>query len=135
MRSKFRESAEFKVFLVIFIIIILAIHAKVTTNSEKPKNDTSTIKSLIARPLKGIIISIEPKTRGFYHVGFDDKITGLKLKYTLDGGYLLFKEHNVKVGDSVSKDTNSTVMSFYGYKGGIYQKKFDYELRSYLQNP
>ena len=77
----------------------------------------------------------KPRTHGFYQVDIIDRITGLKLKYCLDGGYLLFEKHNVKVGDSVSKNINSPIMTFYNRKKGIYEENFNNELFSTLQNP
>ena len=92
---------------------------------------TNTINSLKLRSLNGTVISIKvsPNGHGNYHIGILDKIKGDSLEYNLYG-YLLFSDkYNIKVGDSVSKDTSSIMMMFHNYQGkGVYEKGIIYKL-------
>ena len=90
------------------------------------------IKELETRRLNGIIVSIEAKTSGYYYIGVVDKITRDSLRYNLHGRTLFSDEYNIKIGDSISKDINSSKVIFYSYKGkGNYEKECVYELPQY----
>lgn len=80
--------------------------------------------------------SIKYQSRGFYYIGIFDNIKCDSLNYSLSGHRLFSDKYNIKVGDSISKDTNSVMTTFYSYemKGysyemkGVYKKGIVYKL-------
>ena len=81
--------------------------------------------------LNGIVLSLEPGIGDDYHIGVLNKIKGDTLCYNLSGNNLFSDKYNINIGDSISKDTNSRMMTFYSYEGkGVYKEGIIYELPS-----
>ena len=105
----------FTIKLVWCVIVVTVFYYLVFKTGHK----TDDIKTLEKKSLNGIIISIKasPNGHGHYHIGIFDKIKCDSLKYNLYGHHLFSDKYKIKVGDSVSKDTNNIMLTFHNYEG------------------
>lgn len=84
-------------------------------------------KDFISRNIEGRISSVEDAERGFYCIRIEDKVAKKSLLYQLPQSFF-FKENKIRKGDSVSKEMNSTIMTFYKFDKGIYKECCDYKI-------
>lgn len=77
--------------------------------------------------IKGIIVKSNEKNRGFHFLEIKEKSTNSRFHYSLPKSWF-FIENNIQVGDSVSKEAKSNVMTFFKYKNGKFIKCCDYEI-------
>lgn len=73
--------------------------------------------------IKGVILSLKNTGRGTYDIELSssNKIPNLRIGWQLE-------KYDIQVGDSVSKDANIKIMTFYKFKNGKFEKCFDYEI-------
>lgn len=80
------------------------------------------IKRLKSQKINGQINILENKNRGSYNLQIGNyKINSLPIAYEVD-------KYNIQLGDSVSKEANSTLMIFYKNKNGSFEKYCEYEI-------
>ena len=79
------------------------------------------------KKIDGIVLYSKEGTRGFFLIEIADKLSDSTLKYNVPKSWF-FKENDIKIGDSVSKKSNSKIMTFYKVKNGVFEKCCDYEI-------
>lgn len=79
------------------------------------------------RKIDGIVTYSEVGTRGFHFIEIADNLSDSTLIYNLPKSWF-FKENKIIKGDSVSKEWNSRLMTFYKFKNGTYEKCCEYEI-------
>lgn len=79
------------------------------------------------KKIDGIVSFSKEGSRGFHLIEIADKISDSTLKYNVPKSWF-FKENGIKIGDSVSKESNSKTMTFYKAKNGVFEKCCDYEI-------
>ena len=115
------------VFIKIMLIIVAFLIYRYWVTSKKASVDD--INDLVPISLNGIITSIKYQSHGFYYIGIFDKMKNDTLKYILSGHRLFSDKYNIKIGDSISKDTNSIMATFHSYESkGVYKKGIVYKL-------
>ncbi len=80
-----------------------------------------------SKKIEGRISYSKKGTRGFHILEISDRLSNSTLKYNLPKSWF-FKENNILNEDSVSKKSNTPVMTIYKLKNGIYEKCCDYEI-------
>jgi hypothetical protein len=86
-----------------------------------------TISELNNKKIGGIVLKSNELNRGFHLIEISDKISNCKLIYNLPKSWF-FKENNILIGDSVSKEAKSETMTFYKKSKGRFQKCCEYEI-------
>jgi hypothetical protein len=106
-------------FLFFFVFIVLIIVRKNNKRYDE-------VRMLVEMKLDGRIVKIVDTKRDTYHLQIKSKdtiyhIRGLPFDYYK-------KKYNVVIGDSISKESKSKVITFYKLNNGMYVKMFNYEL-------
>lgn len=75
------------------------------------------------REVSGRIINLKKLTKGFYAIKLSSEmpLPNLRIGWEIE-------EYNIQIGDSVSKEANSKLMTFYKFKNGAYEKCCEYEI-------
>ncbi len=94
---------------------------------EGEKKYNKTISELNNKKISGFVLKSNEVNRGFHLIEISDKITNCKLIYKLPKSWF-FKENNIIIGDSVSKEAKSEIMTFYKKSKGRFQKCCEYEI-------
>lgn len=85
------------------------------------------VSDFTARQINGTITFSSEKGRGFYLLEINDKVSDTDLKFSVPKSWF-FKENNIQVGDSVSKEANSKKMTFFKNSDGSFEKCCEYEI-------
>jgi hypothetical protein len=86
------------------------------------------VQDFTEREFRGIVIISSEQHRGFHFIKIKDYVSDSTLEYSVPGSWF-FKENNIRIGDSVSKEINNKTMTFYKLKNGFFEKCCEYELR------
>ena len=110
-------------FIALFVISIILAIMFFRNNYLKHKN---VIAEIINKEIHGKIQGLRNENRGSYYVEIstlngDIKIHSLPIAWEIE-------EYNIQIGDSVSKEANSKLMTFYKFKDGAYKKCCEYEI-------
>ena len=75
------------------------------------------------REINGKIILLRDKQKGIFEIKLssNQEVPNLRIGWELE-------KYNILIGDSVSKKSNSKIMSFYKEKNGVFKKYWDYEI-------
>ena len=79
------------------------------------------LSQLRARQVRGNIVSLKDLERGCYLIDVNDTVTKSVVGFELPVSWDI-KEHNIRVGDFASKDTNSESLIIYQRENGVYQE-------------
>ena len=86
-------------------------------------NHNKDMTVLVGKELKGRISDLKNQNRGSYYVEIkNDKIHSLPIAFEIE-------KFNIQVGDSISKEAKSNIMTFYKNKNGTFIKCCDFEIR------
>lgn len=110
-------------FIVLFLISIIFAIIFFRNNYVEYKKE---ITELIEKEIQGKIKNLKNENRGSYYIEIstlngDIKIHSLPIAWEIE-------KYNIQIGDSVSKEANSKIMSFYKAKNGVFEKCCDYEI-------
>ena len=108
-------SVLYAIFLVVLVFAFLFFRKNYVAHKREKKE-------LINKELKGKIIHLENMNRGSY----DLKINNYEIR-SLEIGFEVQK-YNIQIGDSVSKEANSNIMTFYKNRNGIFEEYCKYEI-------
>src|SRR5690242_7646803 len=78
------------------------------------------LKLIIAKDIKAIVTKSKEESRGFFNIELENN-NGVKIRYSLPQSWFFLKNH-IQAQDSVSKEANSKIMTFYKLKDGVYEK-------------
>ncbi len=111
------------VFIALFLILIMFATVFFRNNYLKHEKE---ITGVIRKEIQGKIKDLKNENRGSYYVAIstlkeDIKIHSLPIAWEIE-------KYNIQVGDSVSKEANSKLMTFYKFKIGAYEKCCTYEI-------
>lgn len=107
-------------FSIFFMMLIIYF----TINRLKYEDELAAIHKL---KINGLITESKDERRGFYFIRIKDNISKTNLDYSLPSSWF-FINNKIQISDSVYKDANSKVMTFYKYTNGQYKKCCDYEI-------
>jgi hypothetical protein len=110
-------------FITLFLISIVFAIVFFRNNYLKHEN---VITELIEKEIQGKIKGLKNENRGSYYIEIstlngDIKIHSLPIAWEIE-------EYNIQIADSVSKEANSKIMTFYKFKNGAYEKCCEYEI-------
>ena len=110
-----------------FTTIVVTLIVFFTVNASKYDDK---LEALQKSEFNGLIKDTKKETRGFYYIMIKDNISKTFLKYSLPSDWF-FLENKIQSGDSVSKNANSKMITFYKLKNGVFEKCCDYEVKKF----
>ena len=115
---------KYVIFLIVLFLISIVFAIIFFRNNYVEYEKEITV--LIEKEIHGKIKNLKNENRGSYNIEIstlngDIKIHSLPIAWEI-------VEYNIQIGDSVSKETNSKIMSFYKTKNGVFKKCCDYKI-------
>ena len=110
-------------FVALFLISIILGITFFRKNYLKHKD---VIAELINKEVKGKIKSLRNENRGSYYVEISTLNGEIKL-HSLPIAWEI-ETYHIQIGDSVSKEANSKIMTFYKVENGVYRRCCGYEI-------
>jgi predicted membrane protein len=116
----------FKYVIFFIFLFLLSIIFAIVFFSNNYVEHKKEIKELIEKEIQGKIQGLKNENRGSYYIEVSTlngnfKIHSLPIAWEIE-------EYNIQIGDSISKESNSRIMTFYKAKNGVFEKCCDYEI-------
>ena len=116
--------AKYIIFL-IALFLISAISAIVFFRDNYIKQ-TKKITEVIKKEIQGKIKDLKNENRGSYYIEISTMTEEIKV-HSLPIAWEIEK-YNIQIGDSLSKEADSRIMTFYKFKNGAYKKCCEYKI-------
>ncbi len=110
-----------------FTAIVVTLIVFFTINAIKYDHMLETLQN---SEFNGLIKDSKKEPRDFYYIMIKDNISKTCLKYSLPTSWF-FLVNKIQIGDSVSKNANSKMITFYKLKNGVFEKCCDYEVKKF----
>lgn len=115
-----------KTSLILLVIYLSIVTGAVIFFTKIQSKHNLEIKNFQNKNINGIIIHLNDLSRGTYSLKIKDE----GIVYETPSLPIAFEveKFNIEIGDSLFKDSNSSTLTFYKKKKGIFKELFKYEI-------